>query len=70
VHFDQPHHPTEQQSRLMNLLARQAADYLERKRAEQIEEILIREVQHRSNNLLAVVQSIANKSLSGEYSRR
>jgi len=54
----------------MNLLARQAADYLERKRAEQIEEILICEVQHRSNNLLAVVQSIANKSLSGEHSLR
>jgi two-component sensor histidine kinase len=67
VHFDQPHRPTEQQSRLLNLLVRQSADYLERKRAEQIEEILIREVQHRSNNLLAVVQSIANKSLSGEY---
>lgn len=68
VHFDEPHRPTEQQSRLLNLLVRQAADYLERKRAEQIEEILIREVQHRSNNLLAVIQSIANKSLSGEYS--
>src|SRR5262249_12336662 len=67
THFDQPHRPTERQTRLMNLLVRQAADYLERKRAEQIEEILIREVQHRSNNLLAVVQSIANKSLSGEY---
>jgi two-component sensor histidine kinase len=67
VHFDRPHRPNEQQSRLLNLLVRQAADYLERKRAEQIEEILIREVQHRSNNLLAVVQSIANKSLSGEY---
>ncbi len=68
VHFDEPHRPTEPQSRLLNLLVRQAADYLERKRAEQIEEILVREVQHRSNNLLAVVQSIANKSLSGEYS--
>jgi two-component sensor histidine kinase len=67
VHFDQPHRPTERETRLTNLLVRQAADYLERKRAEQIEEILIREVQHRSNNLLAVVQSIANKSLSGEY---
>jgi two-component sensor histidine kinase len=67
VHFDRRHRPTEQKSRLMDLLVRQAADYLERKRAEQIEEILIREVQHRSNNLLAVVQSIAHKSLSGEY---
>lgn len=68
VHFDRQHRPTEQKSRLMNLLVRQAADYLERKRAEQIEEILVREVQHRSNNLLAVIQSIAHKSLSGEYS--
>jgi two-component sensor histidine kinase len=69
MHFDQPHRPSERptRTRLMNLLVRQAADYLERKRAEQIEEVLIREVQHRSNNLLAVVQSIANKSLSGEY---
>lgn len=40
VHFDEPHRPTEQQTRLLNLLVRQAADYLERKRAEQIEEIL------------------------------
>jgi two-component sensor histidine kinase len=68
VHFDRRHRPTEQKSRLMGLLIRQAADYLERKRAEQIEEVLVREVQHRSNNLLAVIQSIAHKSLSGEYS--
>jgi two-component sensor histidine kinase len=51
----------------MDLLARQTADFLERKRAEEIEKTLIREVQHRSNNLLAVIQSIAHRSLSGDY---
>lgn len=68
VHFGEPHHATEQQLRLLNLLARQAADYLERQRAAQIEEILVREVQHRSNNLLSVVQAIAHRSLSSKVS--
>ena len=49
-------------------MARQTADYLERKRAEEVEQYLVREVQHRSNNLLAVIQAIAHRSLSGEYS--
>lgn len=52
----------------MDLLARQTADYLERKRAEEVEQYLVREVQHRSNNLLSVIQAIAHRSLSGEYS--
>lgn len=50
-------------------------DITERKRAEQeqmraaeAERILIRELQHRTNNLLAVVQSMAKKSLSGHGS--
>ncbi|MGB8631381.1 MAG: HWE histidine kinase domain-containing protein [Xanthobacteraceae bacterium] len=68
VHFMKPHHPAEPELRLMDLLARQAADYLERKRAEEVEQYLVREVQHRSNNLLAVIQAIAHRSLSGEYS--
>jgi two-component sensor histidine kinase len=49
------------------LLARQVADYLERKRAEEIETTLVREIQHRSNNLLAVIQTIATRSLSGSH---
>jgi two-component sensor histidine kinase len=68
VHFDEPHRATEQQLRLLNLLTRQAADYLERQRTAQIEEILVREVQHRSNNLLSVVQAIAHRSLSNKVS--
>ena len=51
----------------MYLLARQVADYLERKRADEIEKTLVREIEHRSNNLLAVIQTIASRSLSGNY---
>lgn len=40
-------------------------DISERKKAEELQRILIREVQHRSNNLLAVLQAIAQKSLGG-----
>jgi two-component sensor histidine kinase len=48
---------------LIKVLARQAADYLERKRNEQIEKTLFCELNHRCNNLLSVVQAIANRSL-------
>ena len=58
VHFCRPPRPREQDLRLLDLMARQTADYLERKRAEEIEETLIREVQHRSNiSLLSFRQS-------------
>jgi two-component sensor histidine kinase len=67
THFSEPHRPDERELRLMDLLARRTADYLERKRAEEIENTLVREIQHRSNNLLAVIQTIANRSLSGSY---
>ena len=44
THFSTTRRPTEQESRLMDLLARQAADYLERKHVEQErEELLARE---------------------------
>jgi two-component sensor histidine kinase len=36
----------------------------EQKRAAEAEQILIRELQHRTNNLLAVIQGIAQKTLS------
>jgi PAS domain S-box-containing protein len=66
THFREPHHPRERELGLMDLLARQAADYLERKRAEEIEETLVREIQHRSNNQLAIIQSIAQQTFSGD----
>jgi two-component sensor histidine kinase len=68
THFNKPHRPSERELHLMDLLARQGADYLERKRAEAVEKTLIREVQHRSNNLLSVVQAVANLTLSGDRS--
>ncbi len=40
-------------------------DITDRKRAAEAEQILVRELQHRTNNLLAVIQGIAQKSLSG-----
>ena len=59
THFREPHHQSERELGFMDLLARQAADYLERKRAEEIEETRVREIQHRGSNQLAVVQTIA-----------
>lgn len=44
THFSNPSRPSEQEIRLMDLLARQSADYLERKRVEEErEELLARE---------------------------
>ena len=44
THFSNAHRPTEQELRLMDLLARQTADYLERKRVEkEREQLLLRE---------------------------
>jgi len=59
THFRQPHRPAERDLRFLNLLARQSADYLQRKRSEALEKTLIKELQHRTKNLLAVVQGIA-----------
>jgi two-component sensor histidine kinase len=70
THFSSPGHPSERQLRLTNILARQAADYLERKHSEQLQQTILRELQHRSNNLLAVIQSIAQRSLADDHSRK
>ena len=67
THFTRPRQPTEHQLEPINILARQAADYLERKQAERTHQTIMRELQHRSNNLLAVVQSIAQRSLGGDH---
>jgi len=70
THFSRPGHPSERQLRLTNILARQAADYLERKHSEQIQQTIVLELQHRSNNLLAVIQSIAQRSLADDGSKK
>jgi two-component sensor histidine kinase/CHASE1-domain containing sensor protein len=68
THFSKPHCPSERELSLVDLLARQTADYLERTRAHEVEKTLLREIQHRNNNLLAVIQAIAHRSLSGDSS--
>jgi two-component sensor histidine kinase len=67
THYSRPVHPSERQLRLTHILARQAADYLERKHSEQVQQTIVLELQHRSNNLLAVIQSIAQRSLAGSH---
>jgi two-component sensor histidine kinase len=66
THFKKPFRPGERELRFVDLLARLAADYLERKQSEQTHQTIMRELQHRCNNLLAVIQSIAHRSLTGD----
>jgi two-component sensor histidine kinase len=70
THFSRPGHPRERQLRLLDILARQAADYLEHKQSERTQQTIVHELQHRSNNLLAVIQSIAQRSLAGDGSKK
>jgi PAS domain S-box-containing protein len=60
TYFKAPRRPTDRDLRFIDLLARQSADYLQRKRSEALEKTLIGELQHRTKNLLAVVQGIAS----------
>lgn len=55
-------------SRDTNMSLAIVIDITERKRSEEINQILMREIQHRSQNLLAVVQAVAHMSLSDDYS--
>jgi GAF domain-containing protein len=66
THFSKRNSPTERELHFLDLLARQASDYLERRGAQEREKLLLREVQHRSNNLLAVIHSIAQRTFSGD----
>jgi two-component sensor histidine kinase len=45
-----------------------AAHFAERREQEERQKTLMNELQHRTNNLLTVVQTIANCTLSGGYS--
>jgi PAS domain S-box-containing protein len=66
THFVQPRRPDKRELQLMELLATKAANYLERKDAEETRmrqeehiRLLMREVNHRSKNILSVVRAIA-----------
>src|SRR5262249_5645916 len=68
THFDLPHRPAERELRQLDLISWQAVNYLERKQTEQNEKLLADELQHRTNNLLTIIQSIAQRSFSGSHS--
>jgi two-component sensor histidine kinase len=60
--FNQPHERQARELHFLDLLARLAGDYLERKRHEQHIQFLLNEVNRRSKNMLALVQAIARQS--------
>ena len=66
THWRQPHSPPERDLRLLDILARQAADLIERSLAEQRTKVLLREVSHRAKNILAVAQAMARQTAGEE----
>src|SRR5262245_17824555 len=66
THWRQPHWPSERDLRLLDVLARQAADLIERSMAEQRTNLLLREVSHRAKNMLAVAQAMARQTAGEE----
>lgn len=70
THWRVPHEPSERDLRIFDVLARQAADLIERKRAEDALQrraeqlkLLLDELNHRVKNTLATVQSMAMQTL-------
>jgi two-component sensor histidine kinase len=57
-HWREPHEPSERALLLIDVLARQAADLIDRSRNEERMLVLAREVEHRSKNMLAAVQAV------------
>lgn len=75
THWSKPHRPTERELRMLDILARPAADMIERKRAAETQRLLLNELNHRVKNTLAVVQAMASRTLAGsrdprEFSRK
>jgi PAS domain S-box-containing protein len=64
-HWRQPHEPNQRQLLLIDVLARQAADLIERKKNEEKIALLAREAEHRTKNLLATVQATVRLTRSG-----
>jgi two-component sensor histidine kinase/PAS domain-containing protein len=69
THWREAHVPDERELRLFDVLARQAADFIERERAEAAlreserhAQTLLAELQHRVRNTLTVVRSIARRT--------
>ncbi|HZS83628.1 MAG TPA: GAF domain-containing protein [Stellaceae bacterium] len=62
THWARPHSPTERDLRFFDVLARQAADLIERTIAADRTRALLRELSHRAKNILTVVQAIAHQT--------
>jgi two-component sensor histidine kinase len=62
THWRRPHRPQEQELQYLDILARQAADLIERSLAEQHTRVLLKEVSHRAKNILAVIQGIVRQT--------
>jgi two-component sensor histidine kinase len=76
THWSQAHQPSPRDLRLLDILARQAADLLERTMAddvlrarEQELQVLNLELRHRLKNNLAIVQTLSRQTLKGVEDR-
>ena len=65
TYYDAPHAFTEAEMMIAVNLALRLGFAIEHKRADEARVIATRELQHRCNNLLAVIQAIAHKTLAG-----
>jgi len=61
-HWKQPHEAPEKSLQLIDVLARQAADLIDRNRNEERIIVLGREAEHRAKNMLAAVQAVVRLS--------
>ncbi|MDM9625204.1 HWE histidine kinase domain-containing protein [Rhizobium sp. S152] len=64
THWSMPHKPTERELRMLDIIARSAADLIERRRAAATQRLLLNELNHRVKNTLAVVQAMATRTLA------
>lgn len=63
IHYPQPHSPSERVRSFLDLYARQAADFIDRKAGEDHQRMLVAELNHRVKNSLAMVMSVAEQTL-------
>ena len=64
THWTRPHRPSERDLRMFDILARPTADLIERKRSAETQRLLLNELNHRVKNTLAVVQAMAQRTLT------
>jgi two-component sensor histidine kinase/CheY-like chemotaxis protein len=64
THWAMPHRPSERDLRMFDILARPTADLIERKRSAETQRLLLNELNHRVKNTLAVVQAMAQRTLT------